>query len=282
MTFARDLWHRIETIHAVTYFDPSFPEAADGLGVGGFWRSYFAFRAAPLGPVGPSVVEATFFNFAPAMVHKYVPEVWGLADPAALVEVRSRTAVAVLGRCSPEALASATGAVRELAAASERASVAGRALFAANRDLGVPEEPVAALWQLCTNLREHRGDGHNATVVAAGIDGLEAHVLISADNGTSPADIQRTRAWTEEEWAAAAERLVDRGLLGPAGHLTLLGRTARTEIESATDRLATEPWHELGHGDRVELLAQLEPLAREISASGLLRYPNPIGLPAFE
>jgi hypothetical protein len=31
-------------------------------------------------------------------------------------------------------------------------------LFAANQQLPLPDDPVAELWQLCTALREHRGD----------------------------------------------------------------------------------------------------------------------------
>jgi hypothetical protein len=35
----------------------------------------------------------------------------------------------------------------------------------------------ARLWQACTTLREHRGDGHVAACVAAGLSGLDAHVV---------------------------------------------------------------------------------------------------------
>ena len=42
------------------------------------------------------------------------------------------------------------------------ASPFGRPLFAANRDVDAPPDPVAALWQAATTLREHRGDGHVA------------------------------------------------------------------------------------------------------------------------
>jgi hypothetical protein len=36
--FARQLWRRLETIHAVTYFAPESLAAAQDLGVRGFWR----------------------------------------------------------------------------------------------------------------------------------------------------------------------------------------------------------------------------------------------------
>ena len=49
------------------------------------------------------------------------------------------------------------------------------------RALDVPEEPVARLWHAATLLREHRGDGHNAALVAHRIGGTEAHVLMADD-----------------------------------------------------------------------------------------------------
>ena len=45
-----------------------------------------------------------------------------------------------------------------LGSAIDRATVAGRPLFAANREVAEPDDPVAALWQLATTHREHRGD----------------------------------------------------------------------------------------------------------------------------
>lgn len=52
--------------------------------------------------------------------------------------------------------------------------------FAANRDVAPLQHPVAQLWQHCTTLREHRGDGHVAALASAGIDGCQAHQLLIA------------------------------------------------------------------------------------------------------
>jgi hypothetical protein len=46
---ARRLWRALEPLHAVTYFAPEPVEACTALGTRGFWMSYFAQRAAPLG-----------------------------------------------------------------------------------------------------------------------------------------------------------------------------------------------------------------------------------------
>ena len=135
------------------------------------------------------------------------------------------------------------------------------------------------LWQLCTSLREHRGDGHVAALTAAGLDGLDAHVLIAAEQGNSPEDLQRTRGWTADDWAAAVARRAARGQIDADGQLTDAGRSIRTAIEKRTDELAAAPFAPLSDDDRASLLAALDPLARAISASGTIRYPNPMGLP---
>ncbi len=52
----------------------------------GFWMSYFAGRAAPLGPVPAAAVTAMAYGFAPGMVARAIPDAWGFADPAAVPE----------------------------------------------------------------------------------------------------------------------------------------------------------------------------------------------------
>jgi len=84
------MWTLFEPVHAVTYFTAEARSAYEQAGLRGFWRGYFAGRAAPLGVAGASgaaaagaaaagaagpaseasaaVVAASFFNFAPAFV----------------------------------------------------------------------------------------------------------------------------------------------------------------------------------------------------------------------
>lgn len=280
MTFARDLWLRVETVHAVTYFGEETAQAGRDLGLIGFWMGYFGFRAAPLGAVNAGVVEATFGNFAPSFVQRWVPEVWQHGAPDGLIAARLEAAAATLDRIDPHAASIATAVNPVLLAAVQRGVGAGRPLFAANRLLAVPDEPLPRLWHLCTCLREHRGDGHVAALTAAGIDGLEAHVLIVTDQGNSPHDLQLTRGWTEAEWAAAVDRLRARRLLDADG-LTTAGRTLRADIEARTDALATSPFEPLDADERDALVGALDPLARAVSRSGIIRYPNPMGLPAL-
>lgn len=266
---------RIETVHAVTYFGQETLDAADRLGITGFWSGYFAFRAAPMGAVAAGVVDATFCNFAPAFVRRWVPAVWDTTTPAAAVEARAAAASATLRRIAPEVDDVAARVNPLLRAATGQAVAAGRALFTANRDLEVPADPVAELWHWTTCLREHRGDGHVAALVAAGVDGLQSHVLIADGDATTATDLQRTRGWTADDWAAAVEGCTANGWTDDDGRLTADGTALRADVEATTDRLAIAPFGELG-----ELLDALAPLAISVSSSGTIRYPNPIGLPA--
>lgn len=284
MTFARDLWVRVETIHAVTYFAEESATAAIDLGLSGFWMGYFGFRAAPLGCVGAGVVEATFCNFAPTFVQRWVPEVWALATPQALLDARVGAAAATLRRIVPgvDDLAADPAVRTALFDAVRRGSSAGRPLFAANRLLPVSTDDVEMLWQFCTSLREHRGDGHVAALTAAGIDGLEAHVLIAIEQANSPTDLQRTRGWTEHDWADAMARCESRGLIDAEGGLTQSGIAARADVESRTDALASAPFDTLSVSECDALINALDGAARAVSESGVVRYPNPMGLPALD
>jgi hypothetical protein len=241
---------------------------------------YFGLRAGPMGAAPSGVVEAVFGNFAPTFVRRWVPAVWELASPEALVAVRAAAAAASLRRLAPS-IEAAISVDADLAGAIAAASAAGRPLFAANRDLAPPTDPVARLWQRCTTLREHRGDGHVAALTAAGLDGLDAHVLIALEPGGDAQDLQRTRGWSARQWALAVRRLQAGGLLDSAGRLSAAGRRLRDEVEATTDRLALTPWEQLDDGAARRVIDALSPAAEEIAASGLIRYPNPIGLPSL-
>ena len=95
-TIARQLWQRLELIHAVTYFSPEAVGALRDAGYKGFWMGYFAGRAAPLGPVGPEVVTALFYNFAPSRVARALPDAWNFAPPEAALGARLHGSVAAL------------------------------------------------------------------------------------------------------------------------------------------------------------------------------------------
>src|SRR4051812_24871517 len=100
---ARRLWALGEPFHALTYFADEGRAAGEALGLTGFWQTYFAFRAAPLGAVGAEVVTATFYNFAPDFVARRVPAVWEAVSPTAALEARLAGVDAAVRRVLGEA-----------------------------------------------------------------------------------------------------------------------------------------------------------------------------------
>src|SRR6202041_316401 len=204
---ARRFFDRYEPIHAVTYFAPEARAALDGLGYRGYWMGYFAARSAPLGTVAPEVVTAIFYNFAPERVAKALPTAWQIAGPEAALRARQDSAVAALRRYGLDADENVTTAAELAGKAARQAPLEGRPLFAANRALPWPDEPLAALWHAATLLREHRGDAHVALLSAAGVSGRECNVLQAAA-GLIPRDyIARTCDYDDATWRHHEEQL---------------------------------------------------------------------------
>ena len=274
---ARAMWELFEPIHAVTYFAPEAAAAFREAGLRGFWRGYFAGRAAPLGAVGPEPVVAAFFAFAPPMVARALPGVWEVVTPGTALAVRGAGAAAALRRLLAGREAEAERVADLLTPLATGLDCAGRVLAAANTAVPVPDDPFERLWHATTLLREHRGDGHVAALLAAGLDGCEALVLRAA-TGLPRAELQPYRGWTDGQWEAARHRLEERGLLGADGAATDAGRRVLREAEEATDRAAERPWRDLAPDAAAGLSALLSPLARACAAQ--LRFPNPIGLPS--
>jgi hypothetical protein len=276
---ARELWKCVEPCHAVTYFAPEARAAFEAVGLRGFWRGYFAGRAAPLGPVGPGIVVATFYGFRPDFVARAIPAVWDSASPDVALDARLQGAGAALaGVVDPQAPEIARAAAI-VARAVEGCEPFGRPLFAANADLRWPREAHHSLWQGCTLLREHRGDGHVAVLQNAGVDPCESHALRIAVAGIDRSTIAPNRGWDDSDWSSAHARLVDRGWLDPAYAPTPAGVDAHRAIEADTDRLALGPVRRLGAERLEELLGVLGLLARELESGGTIPYPNAIGVP---
>ncbi|MEV4343225.1 hypothetical protein AB0J83_01915 [Actinoplanes sp. NPDC049596] len=270
----RRIWSLFEPLHAVTYFTPQAGAAFEAAGLTGFWRRYFAGRAAALGPVGAGPVTAAFFGFAPGMVARALPGVWERITPEAAVAARAAGASAALSELF-EGLPTSTvvAAVDLLEEAAQAADLPGRVLAAAHADLPWPEQPVARLWHAATILREHRGDGHVAALLTAGVDGCESLVWrVGLDGGRLREVTQPARGWSDGEWAAAAGRLRKRGWLDAEGVATAAGREAYGEVEILTDRLAEAPWRQRGDA-AVEVLTPLAERAWQI-----LPDDNPIPL----
>ena len=278
---ARRLWHLLEPLHAVLYYAPEVFEEAGALGLSteDRWPSYFPFRAAPLGPVDARVVTSAFYSFAPSMVTRYVEAGRKTVTPEAALEARlrgmDRAYRTLFGDRidSPELVEAAALARR----AAEAAQTAGRPLAAANAALEWPSAPHLQLWHAATILREHRGDGHLAALLTAGLDPTEALVSFAAI-GAASVERFESRGWTPGEWAAAHDRLAAGGLVEADGTATEAGRDLRRRVEQDTDRLALGPWQALGAEATERLAGLLGDYWVAVIGSGLLPSESTLGI----
>ncbi len=258
---ARQLWLRYEPYHDVTYFTPESRAATDALGCKGGWMGYFGMRAAPLGAASRELVTAVFYNFAPRKVARALPDAWAVASPEEFLRVRLEGVDGALRRLLGDV---ATPEIEELAelgrAAALAAPIAGRPLAAANRALPWPSEPHLALWHACTILRESRGDGHVAALVAHGVGPCQALALYAREHSLDAAYMREARGWTEEEWEAA----------DAPGDLAA--------VERATDEAAAAPWDELGAERTERFIELMTPLALRIASGNEAMRVNPMAL----
>ncbi len=269
--------HRaVEPLHSHLYFAPEHDEHLSAVGLRPGRMAYFAGRAAPMGPVGAGVVTATFFNFSPSLVAHMVPRAWTLATPEQVLAARLDAARASLTRLlgaeadgAPET-AELAGLLRE---ACSVLTPEGRALYAGHADLPWPDEPLLQVWHGATLLREHRGDGHVAALLAEDLGGLEALITHTVTGrGFTEAGAKATRGWRDEDWAAASGRLTERGLIGDAG-LTDEGKALRARIEAATDAMSAAPWQHLGPERTARVMELAKGFARTMVAGGAFDSP---------
>ena len=273
-SISREMKQVIDPLHVFVYFAPEAQEEYAALGLEGRAEGYFPPRAAPLGQVPWQVVQAVFFGFSPLAVQFGMTQAWNKTTPEAVTEARLRGVDRALRRMVGDLLdddARISEALDLARTAAAACPVAGRPLFAAQAALPEPEAPHLALWHQLAVLREFRGDGHLAALLAADVDGPQSLVLQAALQGGGAAEfLQASRAWGPDVWAAATEQLTDRGWVAAAGELTPVGRAAREAIELQTDQLALAPWRALGADGSARLRDLLAPLADAVLASGEL------------
>ncbi|MGW1142906.1 SCO6745 family protein [Streptomyces zhihengii] len=206
------------------------------------------------------------------MVARLLPRAWNTVRPHEVLNERTH----IVNDCLTRLLGEDAIASKEMSQAAELAleaasacSPSGRPIYTANAALPVPAAPHLAFWHATTLLREHRGDGHVSTLVAAQLDGLEALVTHTA-TGTnwSPGFLRRTRGWSGEEWADAQMRLCERGLLAADGTLTPQGIDLRRAVEADTDRLDAGPYQHLGAADTMRLTELSNAFSKVVLACG--------------
>jgi hypothetical protein len=275
---ARRFFDRFEPVHGVTYFTPEARAAFDGLGYRGFWMGYFAARSAPLGVLPTEIVTAIFYNFAPERVAKALPAAWQKAGPEAALQARQESAVAALRRYGLDADENVTVAAELAGKAARQAPLDGRPLFAANRALPWPEDPLAALWHAATLLREQRGDTHIAVLAANGVSGRECNVLQVASGSVPREYMTVARDYDDESWRRHEQELASRGLLNDDGSITAAGQELKDAVESTTDAISLSVLDVLSD-DEVETLFQaLTPITRTVVAAGDVPARTPMNL----
>ncbi len=259
-----------DSLHSMIYFAPEAEEQLVGVGLRPGRMTYFASRSAPMGAVSPGVTTATFVNFNPALVAKYIPRAWTLASIDAILEARLRSADLALRRLLGDAVDSAE--VAELADLARKATTVltpeGRPLYAAHAGLPWPDDPHLVMWHAATLLRESRGDGHTMALAHAGLSGIESIVTHTATGrGFTPQAAKLLRGWSDEQWTDAVRALQDRGLMD-GENLTEAGAALRNDIEAETDALDAAPWDHLG-AERTERLVELgKALTRTLVVNG--------------
>ncbi|MDQ6642725.1 MAG: hypothetical protein M3Y66_09555 [Actinomycetota bacterium] len=263
---SRRAWSGLEALHVVGYFAEE--TTAEYVALGLHPRlSYFATRAAAMGAVGPEVSEATFYVFAPWLHHKALPAAWQVTSPERLVQARRDGMRRALSRVldAPD-VSQALAIARRV---TEGLTAPGRPLYAGHAGLDWPEDDLLALWHAATLVREHRGDGHIAVLLTAGIDPVEATVLDGVWSGRT-GFLHKTRGWTDEELASAVGRLADRGWLDAEGALTTDGRQARDHVEQRTNDAGMSGWEHVGLEDTRRVADLVAPVRDAVFDSGVL------------
>ena len=263
-----DVHMAINLVHRLVYFVPEAAEEYAALGVAGA-GGYFGSRSAPMGAVPDEVIIATFYNFSPLAVRSAMPGVWDTASPDSLQAARFRVVGRALERVgvvlSADQIAEARALIDPVVAGLD---IAGKPLAAANASVALPDDPLVALWQQLTVVREWRGDVHIALLVTNEIGPCECLVL-QVGTGRFPMRIaQVTRRWDEGQWAAAIDGLAALGWVIADGTVTPEGVEARDRIEADTDRLCESIWRSVGDSGAARFGELILPIHKAIDAVG--------------
>ena len=228
--------------------------------------AYFTSRGSVMGQVPGELIASAFAVFNPAAVVPSVTYGWTLTDAATICAARDRGGIAQLERIlgeKPDGI-DTVGDLFERAASTLRPE--GRPLFSGLLSQSIPESPVGRAWRFADMVREYRGDAHTASWISLGVDATEICLLTDLYWGLPMRSYSRSRAWSDAEFDAAAERLTARGLIDGDGY-TEAGRALREQIETDTDRQMQPAITALGD-DLVTLCSILEGWGAEIRAAG--------------
>ena len=267
--------HGITTMfHAFVYFASEAVEEYTAAGARGP-SGYFASRSAPLGPVSAEVVPATFYNFSPDLVRSAIDGTWEVVSPEEMQRARWRAVMRILDSTVADAVTDidVSEAIDIAESCVAGLSYAGRPLAAANAsvlpgldDPAFVDNRLLRLWQLVTILREWRGDAHIGLLIAEPLDGCECTV-VSESLFHMPGVIRSTRAWSEDDWSKAVDRLRSRGWLDDDG-VTKEGRAKRGLIEHRTNEIDAAVWDGMTDAAVNRFGDLLEPAVKALTVGG--------------
>jgi hypothetical protein len=262
-----------EPLVGMVFFSPEIAEAYGSLGVDPV-EGYFCSRSAAFGRASPELVIATFYNFNPVLVRRAIEGGWAKTTPEALSEAR----FAAAGKALRRVLANEDGSAPDVSRVTElawRAVAAappqGRPLYAAHLAQPRRDDAFEALWQAGNLLREFRGDGHIAVLLAHGVGPVDALVLHAPLLGVELDRLIQMRQWDQPAVEASLARLREQGLIEGEG-FTEAGAELRERMEAETDELASVPFDALGD-DATELVEGMRTLAKLIVARKGVRNP---------
>jgi hypothetical protein len=229
---ARRLRDAIEPIATHATWSRRTNEVLAKLGLKIF-TGYVWGKAAPLGEPPAEVVLSVFADHEPGLVIAAYEEARRQCGRAGMMAAREEATIESLAEVLEGV--DVTPVVTVLRRGAQAADGTGRTLFCGLRSLGWPDHPIGQLWRACDLLRQHRGDGHTAACIAAGLDGVTMNVLTELWLGMPVGRLAAgQRGWPEEAVAGALANLERRGL-AVDGTLTNAGRQLREDIEKQTD-----------------------------------------------
>ena len=233
-TPARRLRDSMEPIATQGWWSRQSADRLAALGLG-FFDGYVWGRAASLGQPLASVVVSSFGVFEATFLSAVYEQGRATADRDAVLHERAlgaeESVEAILG---PSYNTSAAGVADTILAATDRLDGAARPLFSGLRELAVPSNNFGRLWRAAELVREHRGDGHLAACVAAGLDSVAMNILTELWVGYPVGGYSTTRGFGADAINSSVAMLEARGWVRD-GSLTPDGVRARLEIEAVTD-----------------------------------------------
>ncbi len=231
---ARRLRDALEPIASHAVWSRRTNEVLGKLGLTLF-TGYVWGKAAALGEPPAEVVASTFASYEPALIIAAYEEARRQCGRAGMLAAREEATIESLAEVLEGA--DVTGVVAVLRRGVEAADGTGRPLFSGLRSLGWPDHPVGQLWRACELVREHRGDGHVAACVSAGLGPVAMNIVTELWMGMPLGQLTiGQRGCSPEGVAAAVADLERRGLVA-AGQLTADGRSLRDDIEDRTDAM---------------------------------------------